>query len=140
MLGEDRLTFLRPQNSSLVVLDSNLTLHSEVQIANSSHGHIFNFHELNFVNGGSRALVFYEKAKNTTKHQTKELGGRCLIRENTFREADLMEDWRFVYRWDVSKRIDFAESFATEGTLDQRCNETGDVRCEHLTFAGSHSC
>lgn len=127
VMDQEMLTFLHPHRHSFFVLDSNFTISKEVETANQNKSQIDNMHELNFVNDGRRALYFYDKAMNATKPQQTELGGHCSIRESIFREANLLEDWRPGYMWMASKRIDFNETTAREGTLQQRCNETVDV-------------
>lgn len=128
--GQDMLSFLYPQNRSFVVLDNHFNIFKELEISPSDTSEMFNMHELNFVNDGSRALFFDDRPKHLSKKQSEAFGfinGTCFVQESTFRETDLMEDWRFVYRWSATKRIDLTESTATEGTVEERCNNTDHI-------------
>lgn len=132
VLGEDMLTWLYPHNRSLVVLDTQFQVRKQLQIS-SPEKELDNMHDLNFVNDGTRALFFYDETKEATSTQSEAVGftdGKCLIRENSFREVDLTEDWRVVYRWSSSKRIDLTESTFTDQPIEKRCKETKKVREE----------
>lgn len=128
--GQDMLTFLNPRNRSFVMLDRHYNISKEVEISPFNGTEINNMRELNFVDEGARALVFYDEIRNASKSISDEIGfnGTCLVMDSTFKEADPKQDWKFVYRWAAHKRIQLSESIKTEGTVDQRCNETVGVR------------
>lgn len=125
------LTFLHPSNNSAVILDQHLNHFKTLETSSSNHSELPSPYELNFVNDGSRALFFYDKAKHLSTKQSAAMGfvnGTCRVRESTFREMDFNDEERIVYRWAASKRIKFNESVVTEESIEQRCNETDHVR------------
>lgn len=114
----------------MVVLDSQFRIRKQLQIS-SPEFELDNMHDLNFVDNGKRALVFFDETKNATVSQSKAVGfedGGCTIRENSFREISLLEDWKPVYHWSSSSRIALTESTFANDPIEQRCREVVKVR------------
>lgn len=130
-MGEDMLTWLFPRNRSLVVLDTQFNIRKQLQISDRED-ELDNMHDLNFVNDGTRALFFYDETKSASTAQSEAVGladgEKCSIRENSFREVDLTEDWKVVYQWSSAKRIGLTESTYTKSSVEKRCKDTPKVR------------
>jgi hypothetical protein len=87
-------------------------------------------HDLHFVDNGKRVLYFYDETKNLSAAQSEAIGfteWNCAIRENSFHERDLTQDWNVVFSWQSSDHIEMAESTFLEDSVEQRCTERPKV-------------
>lgn len=119
------LTFLYPRNGTAIVLNKHFEIHKIIQVS-SRHVALFNMHDLHFVDDGKRMLYFYDEVKKLSDDRSEGIGfkgGNCPIRENSFQERDLTNDWEVDFNWASSEHVDMKESSFLENGVDARCTQ-----------------
>ncbi len=124
VLGEEMLTFLYPQNRSAVILDRSYNIRASVPIAGGRR--TVDMHEFHFVDNGTRALFFFNEARNVSKEAARAIGyheGDCLIGDCTFRELDVTNEFEETYIWSAAEHIGLYESSEVQQPLHERCKQ-----------------
>ena len=126
------LTFLYPRNRTAIVLDRHFNIHKIFQTS-LPESQLDNMHDLHFVDNGKRVLHFYDETKNLSAAQSEGIGfseRNCTIRENSFHERDLTQDWDVVFSWQSSDHVEMAESTSLGESVEQRC--TAQPKVSHM--------
>ena len=129
VLGEDMLTFLYPRNRSAVLLDLSYNIRATVPVADG-HKKV-DMHELHFVDNGTRALFFYDQARNASEEVARAIGyhgGDCLINDNLFQELDVAKSFNPIFTWSAAEHIGLYESSEVQDSLQQRCKHVSTSR------------
>lgn len=117
--GEQLLTlFARNQ---IVVMNRNFTIRQA--LAPERQGAL-NTHELNFVDNGTRVLLFRNDMRRASTEESQRigLGGECIALFDSIAELDVtQEGWPSVFEWSPHGRIDLEESTYLWSSVTDRC-------------------
>lgn len=122
--GENLMTLMT--DSKIYLLENDYSIRSASFLTKQQHQ---DTHELNFVDGGRRALLLEFGLQKSSEKESKVVGydGRCIAQYTGFFEVDVTKDgWPRVYEWSSRGKIGLDESTMTQGSLDDRCGEIWD--------------
>ena len=122
------MTFAYRDDCAAVFMDKNFKIKKEGRFAEDLGD--LNMHDLNVVEGGSRALVLTKQRGTATEQMSRDVGlgkGVCHAAFDGFKVMDTTtEKWQPVFEWSTFDHLPLTESTYTDHEIEHRCSHGWD--------------